>query len=80
MFAAITLGIYIGVPNIILSLLIASFWYTWARVGLGLIVGSYFLPLAPLFWRNMMDNYVFLSWRRYFKVCVWGWRAFGRLQ
>jgi len=66
-FSAITLGLYVGVPQIILGLLIASVWSAWARLALLLVLTSAFLPLRPLFSRRFMYNYVFLSWRRYFK-------------
>lgn len=66
-FAAATLGLYIGVPNIILILGVLSWWFVWARVTLGLIIGSYWLPLRPLFSRRVMNSYIFLAWRRYFK-------------
>jgi len=65
-FAAATLGLYIGVPNFMLALAVLSWWSAWARVALAVIVGTAFLPLRPLFWRRVMDSYVFLSWRRFF--------------
>jgi hypothetical protein len=66
-FAALTLGLYIGVPQIAGLLLLASFWSAWARVAFGLLIATCFLPLRPLFWRRAANSYVFLAWRRYFK-------------
>lgn len=66
-FAAITLGLYIGIPYIILALSVASIWSLWARMLLAAIVGSAFMPLRPLFSKAVMNSYVFLTWRRYFK-------------
>ena len=65
-FAALTLGVYIGVPYIILLLAALSYWSAAARAGLALVFATYFVPLRPLLWRGAMESYVFLAWRRYF--------------
>lgn len=66
-YTAATLGLYIGIPQIILCLVVASIWSSWARALLSIVVGSAFLPLRPLFSRRVMNCYTFLCWRRYFK-------------
>ncbi|GBF98537.1 diacylglycerol acyltransferase [Raphidocelis subcapitata] len=65
-FAAATLGAYIGVPQIILSLAALSFWFWWARIALAALMATCYLPLRPLFWRRAASSFVFLCWRRYF--------------
>lgn len=65
--AFVTLGLYIGIPQLLLTLFVLCFWHAWARVALALIVGSAFLPLRPLKWTRVLSSYVFLTWRRYFK-------------
>ncbi|KAI8466329.1 MAG: diacylglycerol acyltransferase-domain-containing protein [Monoraphidium minutum] len=66
-FAFVTLGLYIGIPQIILALVTLSIWFTWARVTLALAIASAFMPLRPLKWPRVLGSYMFLTWRRYFK-------------
>jgi hypothetical protein len=66
-FAALTLGLYIGVPQIILTLALLSWWSPVARGLLALVAATAFLPLRPLFSSRVMHSYIFLAWRRYFK-------------
>jgi hypothetical protein len=66
-FAVLTLGLYIGVPQIILALAALAFWHSWARLALLAVAASAFAPLRPLAWRSVLSSYVFLAWRRYFR-------------
>jgi hypothetical protein len=65
--AVVSLGLYIGIPQILLTLFVLCFFYPWARLALLLVSGSAFLPLRPLAWRRVLGSYLFLTWRRYFK-------------
>lgn len=66
-YAAITLGLYIGIPQIILALAILSWWHPWMRAFLAVVISSAFLPLRPLFSKRVMHSHTFLAWRRYFR-------------
>eukprot|EP00775_Hariotina_reticulata_P000565 gene565-839_t len=65
-FAALTLGLYIGVPHILLSLLIFSCWSRAALVALLVLLGTLLLPAGPLRMQSALSSYLFLAWRRYF--------------
>eukprot|EP00878_Enallax_costatus_P003819 GHUV01004035.1.p1 GENE.GHUV01004035.1~~GHUV01004035.1.p1 ORF type:complete len:485 (+),score=77.48 GHUV01004035.1:926-2380(+) len=65
--STITLGLYIGVPHVLLGLFAASFFSRAALIVLALLVGSLFLPAKPLRIQSVLSSYLFLCWRRYFK-------------
>lgn len=64
--ATVTLGLYIGIPHILLGLLAFS-WYRPAGIALLLLLGTLLLPAKPLRVKSVLSSYVFLCWRRYFK-------------
>ncbi|KAF8058472.1 DGAT2 [Scenedesmus sp. PABB004] len=64
--ATVTLGLYIGIPHILLGLLAASWWWRPAAVALCVLLASLALPAGPLRVRRVLSSYLFLCWRRYF--------------
>jgi hypothetical protein len=64
--SVMTLGLYVGVPHILLALLAFSWWRP-AAITLALLLLSLLLPAKPLRVNSVLSSYVFLSWRRYFK-------------
>ncbi|WIA37886.1 hypothetical protein OEZ86_014733 [Tetradesmus obliquus] len=64
--SVVTLGLYVGVPHILLALLAFSWWRP-AAITLGLLLVSLLLPAKPLRLPSVLSSYVFLCWRRYFK-------------
>lgn len=65
--SAFTLGLYIGLPHILLALFAASFFSRAALIVLALLVGSVLLPAKPVRIQSVLSSYLFLCWRRYFK-------------
>eukprot|EP00882_Tetradesmus_deserticola_P010570 GHRQ01011166.1.p1 GENE.GHRQ01011166.1~~GHRQ01011166.1.p1 ORF type:complete len:170 (+),score=55.76 GHRQ01011166.1:115-624(+) len=63
--AVVTLGLYVGVPHILLALLAFSWWRP-AAITLALLLLSLLLPAKPLRVNSVLSSYVFLCWRRYF--------------
>ncbi|KIY98653.1 hypothetical protein MNEG_9310 [Monoraphidium neglectum] len=66
-FAGATLGVYLAVPYIIGLIALAAVWSAWARGAAALVLATYLLPLGPVMVRRVLDAYVFLAWRRYFR-------------
>jgi hypothetical protein len=64
--AVVTLGLYVGVPHILLGLLAFSWWRP-AAITLALLLFTLLLPAKPLRVPSVLNSYVFLCWRRYFK-------------
>eukprot|EP00879_Flechtneria_rotunda_P004205 GHRR01004453.1.p2 GENE.GHRR01004453.1~~GHRR01004453.1.p2 ORF type:complete len:209 (+),score=35.82 GHRR01004453.1:157-783(+) len=65
-FSILTLGLYVGIPHIMLALLCFS-WYRPALIALCLMLGTLLIPAKPLRVQAVLNNYMFLCWRRYFK-------------
>jgi 2-acylglycerol O-acyltransferase 2 len=64
--AVVTLGLYVGIPHILLALLFFSWWRP-AAITLALLLLTLLLPAKPLRVPSVLNSYVFLCWRRYFK-------------
>lgn len=64
--AAVTLGLYIGVPHLLLCLLLASYWWRPAGWALLALLATLALPARPLRLQRVLSAYLFLAWRRYF--------------
>ncbi|KAF6250375.1 hypothetical protein COO60DRAFT_1465599 [Scenedesmus sp. NREL 46B-D3] len=62
----VTLGLYVGIPHILLALLAFSWWRP-AAITLALLLLTLLLPAKPLRVNSVLSSYVFLCWRRYFK-------------
>lgn len=65
-FAALTLGLYIGIPHILMALLVCSWWSRTAMMILLVLLGTLLLPAGPLRVHSVLSSYMFLAWRRYF--------------
>lgn len=65
--SVVTLGLYIGIPHILLGLFFASFFSRAALIILASLVVTLALPAKPLRISSVLSSYLFLCWRRYFK-------------
>lgn len=65
--STVTLGLYIGVPHLLMGLFVASFFSRTALTVFVLLLGTLLLPAKPLRIPSVLSSYLFLCWRRYFK-------------
>lgn len=67
--AAVTLGMYVGLPYILLVVLVASFFSKAALLLLLLLAcATALLPPAPLRWQGMLCGYIMATWQHYFSM------------
>lgn len=66
--AVLTLGLYVGLPYVLLALIVASFFSTTALYTAIMVAATALLPRGPLRWRAVLASPLIATWRRYFKT------------